>query len=100
MTHKFLLDRCFFVFSYHYGLKSRNPYNLIFAHTGKIKIVVAGGTSKADGYIEKLNEKLLEADFPLEIDVVKHSEDPLRAVVRGTGIALKNLGSFKAVLMT
>ena len=56
-----------------------------------IKIVVAGGTSKADGYIEKLNEKLLEADFPLEIDVVKHSEDPLRAVSKGCLIAAQVL---------
>lgn len=56
-----------------------------------IKIVVAGGTSKADGYIEKLNEKLLKADFPLEIDVVKHSADPLRAVSKGCLIAAQVL---------
>jgi rod shape-determining protein MreB len=28
------------------------------------------------------------------------AEDPLRAVVRGTGMALKHLDNFKAVLMT
>jgi rod shape-determining protein MreB len=28
------------------------------------------------------------------------ADDPLRAVVRGTGIALKNLSQFKGVLMT
>jgi len=52
-----------------------------------IKIVVAGGTSKADGYIEKLHEKLLESDFPLNIDVVKHSKDPLHSVSKGCLIA-------------
>jgi hypothetical protein len=52
-----------------------------------IKIVVAGGTSKADGYIEKLQEKLLEAKFPLEIKVVQHSADPLHSVAKGCLIA-------------
>lgn len=52
-----------------------------------IKIVVAGGTSQADGYVDKLHEKLLENDFPLEIDAVKHSSDPLHAVAKGCLIA-------------
>lgn len=52
-----------------------------------IKIVVAGGTSQADGYIPKLQEKLLEADFPLEIQEVAHSVDPLYAVSKGCLIA-------------
>tara|TARA_B100001094_G_scaffold331074_2_gene398258 strand:- start:8439 stop:9443 length:1005 start_codon:yes stop_codon:yes gene_type:complete len=52
-----------------------------------IKIVVAGGTSQADGYISKLNEKLLESDFPLEIEVVKHADDPLHSVSKGCLIA-------------
>src|SRR6056300_7133 len=44
-----------------------------------IRIVVAGGTSQADGYIEKLNEKLNESNFPLAIQEVKHASDPLHA---------------------
>lgn len=52
-----------------------------------IRIVVAGGTSQADGYIEKLNEKLLESEFPLSIEVVKHAEDPLHSVSKGCLIA-------------
>ena len=52
-----------------------------------IRIVVAGGTSRADGYIEKLNEKLLEAEFPLPIEEVKHAEDPLHSVSKGCLIA-------------
>jgi len=52
-----------------------------------IKVVVAGGTSQADGYIEKLHEKLLASDFPLEIEVVKHAADPLHSVSKGCLIA-------------
>jgi actin-like ATPase involved in cell morphogenesis len=52
-----------------------------------IKIVVAGGTSQADGYIESLATKLNQSNFPLEISEVKHAEDPLRAVAKGCLIA-------------
>ena len=51
-----------------------------------IKIVVAGGTSKVMD-MEKLHEKLLEADFPLNIEVVKHADDPLHSVSKGCLIA-------------
>lgn len=52
-----------------------------------IKVVVAGGTSQADGYVDKLHEKLLSSNFPLELEVVKHSSDPLHAVAKGCLIA-------------
>lgn len=52
-----------------------------------IRIVVAGGTSQADGYIAKLNQRLLESEFPLPIEVVKHAEDPLHSVSKGCLIA-------------
>lgn len=52
-----------------------------------IKIVVAGGTSQANGYIEKLEEKLQESAFPLKISIVKHSSDPLHSVAKGCLIA-------------
>lgn len=52
-----------------------------------IKIVVAGGTSQADGYIEKLKEKLIESEFPLPIEIVKHADDPLHSVSKGCLIA-------------
>jgi hypothetical protein len=52
-----------------------------------IPIVVAGGTSQAKGYIEKLNEKLIESNFPLQIEIVRHSSDPLHAVAKGCLIA-------------
>jgi hypothetical protein len=52
-----------------------------------IKIVVAGGTSQADGYIEKFHQKLLETNFPLQLEIVKHSSDPLHSVAKGCLIA-------------
>jgi hypothetical protein len=52
-----------------------------------IKIVVAGGTSKAKGYIESF-EKLLSAnDFPLPVKSVVHASEPLLAVSKGCLIA-------------
>lgn len=52
-----------------------------------IKVVVAGGTSQADGYIEKFHQKLLETNFPLQLEIVKHSSDPLHSVAKGCLIA-------------
>lgn len=52
-----------------------------------IKVVVAGGTSQAEGYVDKLHEKLLATNFPLEIETVTHSNDPLHAVAKGCLIA-------------
>lgn len=52
-----------------------------------LTIVVAGGTSQAAGYIEKLTEKLAEHNFPLNIKQVKHAQDPLHAVAKGCLIA-------------
>ena len=37
--------------------------------------------------IDKWYEKLLEADFPLSIEVVKHADDPLHSVSKGCLIA-------------
>jgi hypothetical protein len=54
-------------------------------------VVVAGGTSQANGYIEIFAKKLLENGFPLEIREVKHAPDPLHAVSKGCLIASKVL---------
>ena len=56
-----------------------------------LKIVVAGGTSQANGYIEKFQEKLNENHFPLQIKEVVHAQDPLHAVSKGCLIASKVL---------
>ena len=52
-----------------------------------LKIVVAGGTSQAQGYIKLFTKKLTENNFPLQIKEVIHAEDPLRAVAKGCLIA-------------
>ena len=54
-------------------------------------IYLAGGGALLRGLDERLSTK---TDLPVYI-----AEDPLQAVVRGTGIALKNIEKFKSVLI-
>ena len=54
-------------------------------------IYLAGGGSMLRGLDKRLSRK---TDLPVYV-----AEDPLRAVVRGTGTALKDLEKFKNVLM-
>ena len=54
-------------------------------------IYLAGGGSMLRGLDKRLSRK---TDLPVYV-----AEDPLRAVVRGTGIALKDLEKYKTVLM-
>jgi len=54
-------------------------------------IYLAGGGSMLRGLDKRLSKK---TDLPVFI-----AEDPLRAIVRGTGIALKNLEKYKAILI-
>jgi len=54
-------------------------------------IFLAGGGSMLRGLDKRIS---LKTDLPVYI-----SEDPLRAVVRGTGITLKNLERYKSILM-
>jgi hypothetical protein len=56
-----------------------------------LTIVVAGGTSMADGYIDIFSSKLNESNFPLKIKVVRHAAEPLMAVSKGCLIAAKVL---------
>ena len=55
-------------------------------------IFLTGGGALLRGLDKRLSMK---TKLPVHV-----AEDPLRAVVRGTGIALKNLDNFKAVLMS
>ncbi|MCF6349677.1 MAG: rod shape-determining protein [Flavobacteriaceae bacterium] len=57
----------------------------------KTGIYLAGGGSMLRGLDKRLSRK---TDLPVYL-----AEDPLKAVVRGTGIALKNLEKYKSVLM-
>lgn len=54
-------------------------------------IYLAGGGSMLRGLDKRIS---LKTDLPVYI-----AEDPLRAVVRGTGIALKNITKFKSILI-
>ena len=54
-------------------------------------IYLAGGGSMLRGLDKRLSRK---TDLPVYV-----AEDPLRAVVRGTGIALKELNKYKNILM-
>jgi rod shape-determining protein MreB len=54
-------------------------------------IYLAGGGSMLRGLDKRIS---LKTDLPVYI-----AEDPLRAVVRGTGMALKNIAKFKSILI-
>ena len=54
-------------------------------------IYLAGGGSMLRGLDKRIS---LKTDLPVYI-----AEDPLRAVVRGTGMALKNINKFKSILI-
>ena len=56
-----------------------------------LKIVVAGGTSQAKGYVEIFSQKLIDNNFPLPIKEVIHANDPLHSVSKGCLIASKVL---------
>lgn len=56
-----------------------------------LTIVVAGGTSKANGYVEMFKSKLEENGFPVQIKEVRHAADPLHAVSKGCLIAAQVL---------
>ena len=52
-----------------------------------LTIVIAGGTSQANGYIEKFKEKLESNNFPLVVKEIRHANDPIHAVSKGCLIA-------------
>jgi hypothetical protein len=52
-----------------------------------LPVVVAGGTSKAKGFLNLFAKKLEENGFPLPVKEVRHAADPLHAVARGCLIA-------------
>jgi rod shape-determining protein MreB len=53
-------------------------------------IFLAGGGALLNGLAERIHKK---TSLPVFV-----AEDPLRAVVRGTGIALKNLNKFRFLM--
>ncbi|GIV37392.1 MAG: hypothetical protein KatS3mg032_1771 [Cyclobacteriaceae bacterium] len=55
-------------------------------------IYLTGGGALLRGLSKRLS---LKTKLPVHV-----ADDPLRAVVRGTGVALKNLHHYRSVLMT
>ena len=56
-----------------------------------LSIVIAGGTSLANGYVEEFSKKIEENGFPIKIKEVRHAQDPLHAISKGCLIASKIL---------
>ena len=52
-----------------------------------LPIILSGGTSRAQGFLECFKSKLEEEKFPIEISKIRHASDPLRAVARGCMLA-------------
>lgn len=52
-----------------------------------IPVVLAGGTTKAKGFVKHFKAKLQDNGFPLVVKDVRHASDPLHAVARGCLIA-------------
>ena len=48
-----------------------------------VPIVVGGGTSMVNGFVEVFKEQFKQKQFPLEISDIRHVEEPLTAVARG-----------------
>lgn len=48
-----------------------------------LPVVVAGGTSLALGFIERLQAMIAQVNFPVPISEIRHSKEPLYAVARG-----------------
>lgn len=55
--------------------------------TDPIVVVVSGGTSRADGFIEAFRKRLGQGDFPLPVKEVRPASDQLRSVARGCMLA-------------
>ena len=56
-----------------------------------LKVVIAGGTSRANGYVQTFEKMLEKNEFPLPIKEVTHADDPLHAVAKGCLIAAQVL---------
>lgn len=55
--------------------------------TAPIPVVVSGGTSRAQGFVEAFQARMSQEDFPLKVQEVRAASDQLRAVARGCLLA-------------
>jgi hypothetical protein len=68
-----------------------SEHKLLSKFKDPLNIVVGGGTTQAQGFVEEFEKKLKENNFPLKIKAVSKAKDPLHAVARGCYIAAKIL---------
>lgn len=61
----------------------------------EIPIVVSGGTSRADGFVEMVQEVFDEFEFPFDVSEVRRAEDPMTAVAVGCLINAERVASPK-----
>jgi actin-like ATPase involved in cell morphogenesis len=55
--------------------------------TDSVPVVVSGGTSRAQGFVEAFKARMSQENFPVQVREVRHAKDPLRAVARGCLLA-------------
>lgn len=53
---------------------------------GEVEVVVAGGTSMANGFCDRIKDKLDKSDVPFKIGSVRHSKTPFYSVSQGACI--------------
>lgn len=70
---------------------SLKNHKLLPKFKNPLVIVIAGGTSQADGYVDMFKSKLEGNSFPLSVKEIRHAEDPLHAIAKGCLIASKVL---------
>ena len=49
----------------------------------EIPIVISGGTSMANGFVQAMEEILSEYEYPFDISEIRHAKDPMYAVAKG-----------------
>ena len=68
-----------------YELKRRQKELPIFKEG--VPLIVSGGLTLADGFVQKVQDVLKTIDFPLNISTVRRAEDPMTAVANGALLA-------------
>lgn len=68
-------------------IKSKFESEQLPEFDGPVKCVIAGGTSMAGDFVKLAQEALNRYNFGLEIELVRHAEEPKHAVARGCLVA-------------
>lgn len=68
-----------------YEFKNKNK--VIPSFRNPIPVVVSGGLTLAEGFVDKFNEALKQSSFPIEVSSVRLASDPMTAVANGSLLA-------------